>query len=48
MKNSSSSRSHERLSPSDWYNRGHDLVEEQWDMNVDNFELPTFRSGFYV
>ncbi len=38
----------EWMSPADWYTRGHDLVEEAWEKNVDNFDLPTFRSGFYV
>jgi hypothetical protein len=38
----------EWLSPSDWYTRGHDLVEETWEKNVDNLDLPTFRPGFYV
>jgi hypothetical protein len=38
----------EWLTPEGWYTRGHDLVEEKWELNVDDFKLPTFEAGFYV
>ena len=38
----------EWLSPEGWFTRGHDLVEEEWETNVDGMKLPTFKAGFYV
>ena len=38
----------EWLSPEGWFTRGHDLVEEEWEINVDGLSLPTFKSGFFV
>ena len=38
----------EWLSPEGWFTRGHDLVEDEWEVNVDGMQLPTFRPGFFV
>ena len=38
----------EWLTPEGWYTRGHDLVEDTWEKNVDGFALPTFRPGYFV
>ena len=38
----------EWLSPEGWFTRGHDLMEKEWEINVDGLKLPTFSPGLFV
>lgn len=38
----------EFLNPIDWFTRGHDLNEEDWENNVDGFSLPCVRKGTFI
>jgi hypothetical protein len=38
----------EWLSPAGWFTRGHDLVEEKWNRNVDGMKMPVLEPGFFV
>ena len=38
----------EFLEPKDWFVRGHDIVEGEFETNVDGFKWPTYRKGTFV
>jgi len=38
----------EFLSPEDWFGRGHDLVENQWEVNFDGINMPRKRPGTFI
>ena len=38
----------EFLGPKDWFVRGHDIVEGEFEVNVDGFKWPTYRKGTFV
>jgi hypothetical protein len=38
----------EWLTPKQWFRRGHDLVENSWEVNIDGMKMPRVKSGFYV
>ena len=38
----------EFLSPKDWFLRGHDIVEGNFETNVDGFNWPLYRKGTFV
>ena len=35
----------ELLTPECWFTRGHDLVEKEWEYNVDGLKMPTVKPG---
>ena len=38
----------EFLKPMDWYTRGHDLDEGNWEVNIDGMKLPTLKTGTFI
>ena len=38
----------EFLQPKDWFLRGHDILEGQFESNVDGFKWPLYRKGTFV
>jgi hypothetical protein len=38
----------EWLTPKQWFRRGHDLVENSWEVNIDGMKMLRVKSGFYV
>jgi len=38
----------EFLTPNQWFSRGHDLVEGEWEINVDGMKMPVVKPGFFV
>ena len=38
----------EFLSPEQWFTRGHDLDEANWEVNSDDMKLPTLKKGTFI
>ena len=38
----------EFLKTMDWYTRGHDLDERNWEVNIDGMKLPTLKTGTFI
>ena len=38
----------EYLEPFEWFTRGHDLDENNWEINIDGMKLPTVKRGTFI
>ena len=38
----------EFLTSKQWFSRGHDLADGEWDINVDGMKMPVVKPGFFV